>query len=57
MIQKWAFDLLLSFHTQQSYYFTNEEKLIHSQAKQINLNALLLFTNELNELKNCITSS
>ncbi|QDD12168.1 DNA polymerase III subunit delta' [Candidatus Methylopumilus rimovensis] len=51
MIQKWAFDLLLSFHTQQSYYFTNEEKLIHSQAKQINLNALLLFTNELNELK------
>jgi len=51
MIQKWAFDLLLSFHTQQSYYFTNEEKRIQSQAKQINLNALLLFTNELNDLK------
>jgi DNA polymerase-3 subunit delta' len=51
MIQKWTFDLLLNFHTQQIYYFTKEEKYIHSQAKQINLNALLLFTNELNELK------
>lgn len=51
MIQKWIFDLLLSFHTHQSYYFKNEEKRIYSQAKQINLNALLLFSNELNELK------
>ena len=51
MIQKWVFDLLLSFHTQQNYYFKNEEKRIHSQAKQINLDTLLLFTNELNELK------
>ena len=51
MIQKWAFDLLLSFHTQQSYYFKKEEARIYSQAKQLNLDALLLFTNELNELK------
>jgi DNA polymerase-3 subunit delta' len=51
MIQKWAFDLLLSFHTQQSYYFKNEEARIHSQAKQVNLGALLIFANELNELK------
>ena len=51
MIQKWAFDLLLSFHTQQSYYFKKEEARIDSQAKQLNLDALLLFTNELNELK------
>ena len=51
MIQKWVFDLLLSLHTQQNYYFKNEEKCIHSQAKQINLDTLLLFTNELNELK------
>ncbi len=51
MIQKWTFDLLLNFYTQQIYYFTKEEKYIHSQVKQINLNALLLFTNELNELK------
>ena len=51
MIQKWAFDLLLSFHTQQSYYFKAEEARIDSQAKQLNLDALLLFTNELNELK------
>jgi DNA polymerase-3 subunit delta' len=51
MIQKWAFDLLLSFHTQQSYYFKAEEARIYSQAKQLNLEALLLFTNELNELK------
>jgi len=51
MIQKWAFDLLLSFHTQQSYYFKAEEARIDSQAKQLNLDALLLFVNELNELK------
>jgi DNA polymerase III subunit delta' len=51
IIQKWIFDLLLSFHTQQNHYFKNEEKRIHSQAKQINLDALLLFTTELNELK------
>ena len=51
MIQKWIFDLLVSFHTQQNYYFKNEEKRIHSQARQINLDALLLFANELNELK------
>jgi DNA polymerase-3 subunit delta' len=51
MIQKWAFDLLLSFHTQQNYYFKNEKKHIQAQAKQINLDTLLLFTNELNELK------
>ena len=51
MIQKWTFDLLLSFHTQQSYYFKKEEVRIHSQAKQLNLDALLTFTNELNELK------
>jgi len=51
MIQKWVFDLLLSLHTQQNYYFKNEEKRIHSQAKQINLDTLLLFVNELNELK------
>ena len=51
MIQKWTFDLLLSFHTQQSYYFKKEEARIHSQAKQLNLNALLSFANELNELK------
>ena len=51
MIQKWIFDLLLSFHAQQNYYFKNEEKRIHSLAKQINLDALLLYTNELNELK------
>ena len=51
MIQKWAFDLLLSFHTQQTYYFKPEEARIYSQAKQLNLDALLLFVNELNELK------
>ena len=51
MIQKWTFDLLLSFHTQQSYYFKAEEARIDSQAKQLNLDALLLFVNELNELK------
>ncbi len=51
MIQKWTFDLLLSVHTQQSYYFKKEEVRIHSQAKQLNLDALLTFTNELNELK------
>lgn len=51
LIQKWVFDLLLSLHIQQNYYFKNEEKRIHSQAKQINLDNLLLFTNELNELK------
>ena len=51
MIQKWTFDLLLSFHTQQSYYFKKEEARIHSQAKQLNLDALLSFANELNELK------
>ena len=51
MIQKWAFDLLLSFHTQQSYYFKAEEARIDSQAKQLNLDALLIFVNELNELK------
>jgi DNA polymerase-3 subunit delta' len=51
VMQKWTFDLLLSFHTQQSYYFKNEEKFIHSQAKKISLNAILLFTKELNELK------
>ena len=51
MIQKWTFDLLLSVHTQQSYYFKKEEARIHSQAKQLNLDALLTFTNELNELK------
>jgi DNA polymerase-3 subunit delta' len=51
MIQKWAFDLLLSFHTQQTYYFKAEEARIYSQAKQLNLDALLLFVNELNELK------
>ena len=51
MIQKWAFDLLLSFHTQQSYYFKAEEARIDSQAKQLNLDALLLFVSELNELK------
>ncbi|CAM8417886.1 DNA polymerase III subunit delta' [Candidatus Methylopumilus universalis] len=51
MIQKWAFDLLLSFHTQQSYYFKAEEARIDSQAKQLNLDAFLLFVNELNELK------
>jgi DNA polymerase-3 subunit delta' len=51
IIQKWTFDLLLSFHTQQSCYFKKEEMCIHSQAKQINLDALLLFTNELNALK------
>jgi DNA polymerase-3 subunit delta' len=51
MIQKWIFDLLLSFHAQQNYYFKNEEKRIHSLAKQINLDALLLYTNELNDLK------
>jgi DNA polymerase-3 subunit delta' len=51
MIQKWTFDLLLSFHTQQSYYFKKEEARIHSQAKQLNLDALLTFANELNEIK------
>jgi DNA polymerase-3 subunit delta' len=51
MIQKWIFDLLLSVHTQQSYYFKKEEARIHSQAKQLNLDALLIFANELNELK------
>lgn len=51
MIQKWTFDLLLSVHTQQSYYFKKEEARIHSQAKQLNLDALLSFANELNELK------
>jgi len=51
IIQKWTFDLLLSFHTQQSYYFKKEEERIHSQAKQLNLDALLSFTNELNALK------
>ena len=51
MIQKWIFDLLLSVHTQQSYYFKKEETRIHSQAKQLNLDALLIFANELNELK------
>lgn len=51
MIQKWIFDLLLNFHTQQSYFFKNEEVQIHSQAKQVNLDALLIFVNELNELK------
>ena len=51
MIQKWSFDLLLSFHTHQSYYFKKEEACICSQAKQLNLDALLSFTNELNELK------
>ena len=55
MIQKWVFDLLLSLHTQQNYYFKNEEKRIHSQAKQINLDSLLLFVNELNELKKIAT--
>jgi DNA polymerase III subunit delta' len=55
MIQKWVFDLLLSLHTQQNYYFKNEEKRIHSQAKQINLDTLLLFANELNELKKIAT--
>ena len=51
VIQKWVFDLLLSLHAQQNYYFKKEEKRIQSQAKQINLDNLLLFTNELNELK------
>ena len=51
MIQKWTFDLLLSVHTQQSYYFKKEEAHIHSQAKKLNLDALLIFVNELNELK------
>ncbi|CAM8383303.1 DNA polymerase III subunit delta' [Candidatus Methylopumilus universalis] len=51
MIQKWTFDLLLSFHTQQSHYFKAEEARIDSQTKQLNLDALLLFVNELNELK------
>jgi DNA polymerase-3 subunit delta' len=51
MIQKWTFDLLLSVHTQQSYFFKKEEARIHSQAKQLNLDALLSFANELNELK------
>lgn len=51
IIQKWIFDLLLSFHTHQNYYFKKEEARIHSQAKQLNLNTLLSFSNELNELK------
>ena len=51
MIQKWIFDLLLSFHTQQSHYFKGQEAQISSQTKQINLNTLLLFASELNELK------
>ena len=51
MIQKWIFDLLLSFHTQQSHYFKGQEAQIFSQTKQINLNTLLLFASELYELK------
>ncbi len=51
IVQKWIFDLLLSFHTQQSHYFKGQEAQIFSQTKQLNLNTLLLFASELNELK------
>ena len=51
LIQKWVFDLLLIFHAQQSYYFKNEEKNIQFQIKQMNLEALLSYINELNDLK------
>lgn len=51
VIQKWTFDLLLHFHTHQTYYFKKEEAHIESQTKQMNMDVLLSFVNELNALK------
>jgi DNA polymerase-3 subunit delta' len=51
IIQKWIFDLLLHVHTDPGYYFKKEMAHINSLAQQLNMEHLLSFSNELNDLK------
>ena len=51
VIQKWVFDLLLNFHTKQNHFFKKETVRIDTQTKQLNLDRLLSFIYELNDLK------
>ena len=51
IIQKWIFDLLLHVHTNQGYYFKKEMARINSLAQRLNVEHLLSFSNELNDLK------
>jgi DNA polymerase-3 subunit delta' len=51
IIQKWIFDLLLHVHIDQGYYFKKEMAHINSLAQQLNMEHLLSFSNELNNLK------
>ena len=51
IIQKWVFDLLLNFHTKQNHFFKKETLRINAQSQQLNLDRLLSFIYELNELK------